>query len=44
VFLFDDICNTGTGFNQLADVLTRYGEAASVTGIFLGKNTDPEQE
>lgn len=36
VFLFDDVCNTGTGFNQQADALTRYGGAASVTGIFLG--------
>lgn len=44
VFLFDDVCNTGTGFNQLADVLTHYGEVASVTGIFLGRNTAPEQE
>lgn len=38
VYLFDDVCNTGTGFNQLADELIRYGDASSVTGIFLGKN------
>lgn len=44
VFLFDDVCNTGTGFNQLADKLTRSGGAASVTGIFLGRNAAPEQE
>ena len=39
VFLFDDVCNIGTGFNQLADALVRYGDASSVTGIFLGRNT-----
>jgi len=39
VFLFDDVCNTGTGFNQLANELVRYGDASSVTGIFLGRNT-----
>lgn len=39
VLLFDDVCNTGTGFNQLADALVRYGDASSVTGIFLGRNT-----
>ncbi|WP_302959647.1 phosphoribosyltransferase [Alistipes finegoldii] len=39
VFLFDDVCNTGTGFKQLANELVRYGDASSVTGIFLGRNT-----
>ncbi len=38
VYLFDDVCNTGTGFNQLADELILYEDASSVTGIFLGKN------
>ena len=39
VFLFDDVCNTGTGFKQLANELVRYGDASSATGIFLGRNT-----
>ena len=41
VILFDDVYNTGTGFRQLADWLTRCG-AASVTGVFLGRRIDPD--
>lgn len=42
VILFDDVYNTGTGFRQLADALSGYDGAASVTGVFLGRCIDPD--
>lgn len=42
VILFDDVCNKGIGFRQLADALSGYDGAASVTGVFLGRCVDPD--
>lgn len=42
VILFDDVHNTGIGFLQLADALSGYGRAASLTGILLGRCVDPD--
>ena len=42
VILFDDVCNKGIGFRQLADALSGYDGAASVTGVFLGRRVAPD--
>ena len=42
VILFDDVCNRGIGFRQLADRLSGYDGAASVTGVFLGRCVNPD--
>lgn len=44
VILFDDVYNLGVGFRQLADALSGYDGAASVTGVFLGRKVDPDSQ
>lgn len=42
VILFDDVYNLGVGFRQLANALSGYYDAASVTGVFLGRRIEPD--